>query len=268
MAHLAAKVKIGVGIGPWGRATTRPVPAPRRPRRRLDLPGKAATIRAVEVAEDSKLAIAAVSQGVVRARLRIVVALALACLAVPANPAWARTVHVVALGDSNTYGFGTKRQSTYPAQLEGMLQVLGYDVTIANAGVNGDTTRGALARLDRAVPAGTDAVIVFLGRNDWRKNTPESAISYNLALIVGRLRQRGIQVLLVGFKPNDFSAVAQKYGALYYPDFFDGVMVLNRKLRKYRNRGDIDGHLNADGYAVVATRLLPSAEALIARVAK
>ena len=74
-------------------------------------------------------------------------------------------------------------------------------------------------------------------------------------------------MLLIGFKPHDFSAVAQKYGVLYYPDFFDGTMVLNRKLGKYRlGRGDIAGHLNADGYAVVASRLLPSAEALIAQV--
>ena len=140
---------------------------------------------------------------------------------------------IVAFGDSNTYGYGAPRNGTWPAQIENLLRARGYDVTIVNAGVSGDTTIDALRRFDKAFPAGTDAAIVFFGRNDWRKGTPASAIRHNLAIIVDRLRQRGIQVLLIGFKPNDFSAVAKEYGALYYPDFFDGVTVLNFKLRRY-----------------------------------
>ncbi|MEQ8701858.1 MAG: GDSL-type esterase/lipase family protein [Bauldia litoralis] len=196
---------------------------------------------------------------------------AIACLAlwlaVAAGPAMAKTISIVALGDSNTYGYGIKRPGTYPSQLEILLQARGYDVDIVNRGVSGDTTFDALGRLEKAVPEGTDALILFLGRNDWRRNTPPSAISHNLEIIIGQMRQRGIPVLLVGFKPHDFSDVAEKYGVLYYPDFFDGTMVLNRKLRKYRlGGGDIAGHLNADGYAVVANRMLPSVEQLIAQV--
>ena len=191
-----------------------------------------------------------------------------AAVALSAAPALARTTRIVAFGDSNTYGYRVPRSGTWPSQLENLLRARGYDVTIANAGVSGDTTIGALRRFDKAFPAGTDAAIVFLGRNDWRKGTPASAIDHDLAIILGRLRQRSIQVLLIGFKPNDFSAVAKQYGALYYADFFDGVTFLNLKRRQYTLRRDIDGHLNADGYAVVASHLLPSAEALIARVGK
>jgi len=191
-----------------------------------------------------------------------------AVLALPVASALAKTIRLVAFGDSNTYGYGAPRNGTWPAQLESLLRARGYDVTIVNAGVSGDTTIDALGRFDKAFPAGTDAAIVFFGRNDWRKGTPASAITHNLAIIVGRLRQRGIQVLLIGFKPNDFSAVAKEYGALYYPDFFNGVTLLNFKRRQYTLRHDIDGHLNPDGYAVVANHLLPSAEALIARIGK
>ncbi len=199
--------------------------------------------------------------------MRLAVAFAVVWLALAAGPAAARTIHVVAFGDSNTYGFGTKRIATYPAQLEVLLQARGYDVDIVNRGVNGDTTFDALGRFDKAIPAGTDAVIVFLGRNDWRRNSPASAISHNLEIIIAKLRARGIAVLLVGFKPHDFSALAAKYGILYYPDFFDGTMVLNHKLGKYRlGHGDISGHLNADGYAVVVNRMLPTVEKLIAQV--
>jgi len=191
-----------------------------------------------------------------------------AVLALAAVPASARTIRIVAFGDSNTYGYGVPRTGTWPAQLQNLLRGRGYDVTITNAGGSGDTTIDALRRFDKAFPTGTDAAIVFFGRNDWRKGTPASAISHNLAIILGRLQQRGISVLLIGFKPLNFSAVAKEYGALYHPDFFDGVTFLNLKRRRYTLRHDIDSHLNADGYAVVASHLLPSAEALIARVGK
>ena len=95
---------------------------------------------------------------------------------------------------------------------------------------------------------------------------PEVAIARNLDIIVGALRNQGIEVLLVGFDPNDFSAVAQKYDALYYPDFFAGVTTLGRKRGRYVIDGDIGRHLNADGYAIVVEQMLPVVEALIQRV--
>ncbi len=188
------------------------------------------------------------------------------CICVIAAPALAQTVRIVAIGDSNTYGYGVKRPGAYPAQLEGLLRAKGYDVTIVNAGRNGDMTAEGMARLAKAVPEGTDAAIVFLGRNDWRKGVPEVAIARNLDIIVGALRNQGIEVLLVGFDPNDFSDVAEKYGALYYPDFFAGVTTLGRKRGRYVIDGDIGRHLNADGYAIVVEQMLPTVETLIQRV--
>jgi acyl-CoA thioesterase-1 len=135
------------------------------------------------------------------------------------------------------------------------------------AGRNGDMTAEGMARLAEAIPEGTDAAIVFLGRNDWRKGVPAVAIARNLDIIVGALRSQGIEVLLLRLPPNAFSAVAEKYGALYYPDFFAGVTTLGRKRGRYVIDGDIGRHLNADGYAIVVEAMLPSVEALIQRVA-
>jgi len=193
-------------------------------------------------------------------------AMVLFLLAIQTAPGFADTIRIVALGDSNTYGYGVPRDRTYPAQLEKLLRAKGYDVTIANAGRNGDMTAEGMARLDNAITEETDAAIVFLGRNDWRKGVPTVVIANHLDTIVGSLRSRGIEVLLVGFAPNDFSAVAAKNEALYYPDFFDGVTLLGRKRGKYVVNGDIGRHLNGDGYEVVVGKMLPSAEALILRV--
>ena len=196
-------------------------------------------------------------------RLPSTAAAALLAILSSAGPAPAGTVEIVAIGDSNTYGYNVPRDGTYPAQLEAALRARGYDVRIVNAGRNGDMTAEGMARLDEAIPEGTDAAIVFLGRNDWRKGVPAVTIARNLDVIVANLRSRGLEVLLVGFDPNDFSAVAEKNGALYYPDFFAGTTTLGRKRGRYVLNGDIGRHLNAEGYTVVVGRMLPFAEALV-----
>ena len=180
--------------------------------------------------------------------------------------AWASPINIVAFGDSNTYGYGVDRDKTYPAQLEAALQARGHEVTIRNAGINGEMTAEGIARLEKSIPADSDAVIVFLGRNDWRKGVPAVTISHNLETIVKSLRASGKEVLLVGFAPNDFSDVARRNDALYYDNFFDGTTRFGRKLRRYKLRGDLGAHLNPDGYAVVVKGITPTVEALIAKV--
>jgi acyl-CoA thioesterase-1 len=64
----------------------------------------------------------------------------------------AQAATVVALGASNTYGKGVSRGQAYPAQLEALLRARGLNARVINAGINGDTTGGMLARLNSAVP--------------------------------------------------------------------------------------------------------------------
>jgi acyl-CoA thioesterase-1 len=100
---------------------------------------------------------------------------------------------IVALGASNTYGKGVARNQAYPAQLEAILRAKGSNVRVVNAGINGDTTESMLARLDRAVPNGTSAVILQPGGNDRRKGRPDRT-----ADIQNRLSGRGIPVIMLG----------------------------------------------------------------------
>ncbi len=168
----------------------------------------------------------------------------------------------VAFGDSNTAGDGVGKSHAWPALVERLLRAKGYDVTIRNAGASGDTTAEALARFDRAFPEGTDAAIVFLGRNDMRFDTPVARTNANIETIVSRLRQRGIEVLLIGFEPYDFSKIAKAQGAAYYPDFFASVARDGKKLRRYILPLDLFHHLNPSGHKVVAEHLLPAVEGL------
>src|SRR2546423_14819985 len=62
---------------------------------------------------------------------------------------------VVALGDSNTAGYGVGRENAFPARLQAMLRSNGYGVQAANARISGDTLPNMLARLDSYVPPAT-----------------------------------------------------------------------------------------------------------------
>ena len=107
-----------------------------------------------------------------------------------AGSAYAQSIRIVALGDSNTAGFGVARQEAFPAQLEALLRTTGYDAQVFNAGISGDTTSGMLARLDSAAPPGTQIVIVQGGYNDLQRGSSPAAIMANVEAILARLRAR------------------------------------------------------------------------------
>jgi acyl-CoA thioesterase-1 len=191
------------------------------------------------------------------------------------GPAVAETIRLVALGDSLTAGYGLPdpASSGFPAQLEAALKARGHDVTVADAGVSGDTSTGGLARLDWSIPDGTDGVIVELGANDMLRGIDPVATEAALDGILTRLGERGIAALLAGMvaAPNlgaeygaAFDAIyprlAGRHGAVLYPFFLDGVAAVP-------SLNQADGiHPNAEGVAVIVDRILPSVEELIARI--
>ncbi len=85
-----------------------------------------------------------------------------------------------------------------------MLKAKGRDVSIANAGVSGDTTTGGLDRLDWSVPDGTDGVILELGANDMLRGTDPAIARRNLTAMLDQFKARGIPVLIAGMQaaPN------------------------------------------------------------------
>ncbi|MEM6460841.1 MAG: arylesterase [Pseudomonadota bacterium] len=185
----------------------------------------------------------------------------------------AETINIVGLGDSLMAGFELPPDDAFPARLETALRDKGYDVSIANAGVSGDTSSGGLARLDWSVPDGTDGVLVELGGNDALRGISPEQTKQNIDEIITRLKDRGIAVLLIGMMapPNMgadygenfnglFSELAKQHGVPLYPFFLDGV-ALNPEL-------DIgDGiHPNADGVTVMVSRFLPVAEAFVSDI--
>jgi acyl-CoA thioesterase-1 len=191
-------------------------------------------------------------------------------LAVLAIPAYAAPVAIVALGDSLTAGFGLDPGQSFPEQLQAALRKQGRDVTVANAGVSGDTSTDGLARLEWSVPAEAEIVIVELGANDALRGFDPALTRKTLSEIVAKLKGRNQAVLLAGMLAprnlgdeyaNAFDAIfpdlAAEYGVPLYPFFLEGVAG-DAKLNQ------ADGmHPTADGVARIVSGIMPDVEKLI-----
>ena len=127
-------------------------------------------------------------------------ALAVAAVLCLASPVIAATLNIVAIGASNTTGFGVGEANAYPALLQALLRKKGINANVTNAGVNGDVTSGMLRRIDGAVPKGTDLVILQPGGNDLRFFGTKEARSANIAAMAARLKARHIRVIV--YDPN------------------------------------------------------------------
>lgn len=182
--------------------------------------------------------------------------LATLLLLLTATAAIATPVKIVALGDSATAGWLVAKKDAYPAELERQLRAKGHQVEIRNAGVSGDTSAGALKRLDIAVDPDTDIVLVEVGTNDLRLHVPAVKMRANIAEIVRTLQKRRIAVLLIGLGPLDLSGVARA----------NNVPYAQFKLPPGKYRARDGAHFNAEGYRIVVARMLPQVEALIAAV--
>jgi acyl-CoA thioesterase I len=127
--------------------------------------------------------------------VRLWVWLCVACL-VLISPLQARPLQIVAIGASNTTGFGVGAENAYPAVLERLLRQKGIEAHVANAGVNGDVTSGMRNRLDAVVPNGTDIVVLQPGANDLRFFGTKAARAANIVAMTQRLHTRGIRVIV------------------------------------------------------------------------
>ncbi|WP_373505031.1 arylesterase [Aestuariivirga sp.] len=198
----------------------------------------------------------------------------LAFLLLMLQPLHAQSITILALGDSLTAGYGLQPSDAFPVKLEAALKAKGHDVKVVNAGVSGDTALDGFSRLDWSLSEDVDAVIVELGANDALRGLPAPQAEAALDGILATLKEKDIPALVAGMRapPNlgpeyqasfdgMYARQAEKHGALLYPFFLDGVAA-EVKLNQ------ADGiHPNPAGVDIVVSRILPSVEQLIARVA-
>ena len=180
----------------------------------------------------------------------------------------AAEVHIFALGDSLTAGFGLPRRQGFVPQLEAYLRRQGVAARITNAGVSGDTAAQGRQRLGwtlDGLPRKPDLAIVALGANDMLRGLAPEETRRELDAILSELKRRNIRLLVAGMvaAPNLGPDYAARFNAIYpelartnaaalHPFFLDGVA-------GQRGLNQPDGlHPNFAGVKEMVMRIAPS----------
>jgi acyl-CoA thioesterase I len=191
------------------------------------------------------------------------IALPLLMTLIGAAPTLAQT-RIVAIGTSFTNGHGVSRDQSYPAVLERLLKAKGYNVVVDNAGIDGDSAAGGLARLDQAVPSDTRIALIEFGVNEYCPtcsahhftDADKAGVVPTLRTMVDRLAARGVKVILVGIHGVPVAGAAGGKARVVMA----GRVLANRPELA---SGDSQGHPNAAGYAAAAAYLEPAVAALL-----
>lgn len=187
--------------------------------------------------------------------------LLLAGLAVHAAPV-PQTRTLVFLGDSLTAGLGLARKEAFPALIDARIQGAGLGWRVLNAGVSGDTSAGARARLDWIFRERPELLFLCIGSNDGLRGLSVKDLEANLRAILARARQERCRVVLAGaMLPENygpeyrrtfqavFPRVARAYRVPFLPFLLEGVA-----LRSELNQED-GIHPNAAGSRRIAERV-------------
>jgi acyl-CoA thioesterase-1 len=136
-----------------------------------------------------------------------------------ADPVDAKTI--VVLGDSLAAGLGVDPSEAFPALIQKKIEAAGWNDTVVNAGVSGDTSADGLARIGWLLKQRIDVLILELGGNDGLRGVPVVATRTNLQAIIDRVKQKYPQarIIIAGMQmpPN----LGEEYNAAFrkiYPD--------------------------------------------------
>jgi acyl-CoA thioesterase-1 len=202
------------------------------------------------------------------------VSIAVGCSSDPPSAAKSRPISsptpryegtIVAMGDSLTAGLGIAEADAYPAQLARRLSAAGHRFKVVNAGVSGETSSGALSRVEWVIASlKPDIVILETGANDGFRGIDPALLEANLNRLITIFKAHKIEVVLAGMQmvPNlgpDYTRafktiyprIAQQHRIILIPFFLEGVAG-----RDDLNQPD-NIHPTAAGYTRIVDTIYP-----------
>jgi len=141
-------------------------------------------------------------------------------------PAHGATQKILVFGDSLSAAYGISQKDGWVALLAERLKKQGFDYTVANASISGETSAGGASRIVRALAGEKPAIVILaLGANDGLRGLPLAQMRDNLGSITATAQRAGARVLIAGMKmpPN--------YGAKYTREFEDSFSRLSKQFK-------------------------------------
>ena len=133
--------------------------------------------------------------------------------------AWADN-QILVLGDSLSAAYGLKQHQGWVQLLQDTYEQQNTPTTLINASISGETTGGALRRLDAILKEHTPThVLIELGGNDGLRGFPVTKMKANLHALIDKSREAGAEVALMQIRipPN----YGRRYTELFEQSFVD-----------------------------------------------
>jgi acyl-CoA thioesterase-1 len=190
----------------------------------------------------------------------------------PASPAPDRPL-VVFLGTSLTAGLGLAPAQAYPALIQARLDAAGLAYRVVNAGVSGETSAGALRRIDWLLKQPIAVLVVETGANDGLRGQDPDVTRANIQAIFDRAREESPppRLVLVGMEAMTNYGVeyTSRFRAIY-PELAranDAALVpfLLEGVAGVRELNQADGiHPTAEGQQMMAKTVWEVLEPILA----
>jgi acyl-CoA thioesterase-1 len=125
---------------------------------------------------------------------------------------------ILVVGDSLSAGYGIKLQAGWVNLLSQRLSIQGYDYTVVNASVSGETSSGAKTRFSGLLKAHRPAIVILeIGANDGLRALPTTQMHDNIASMIDAAQAQHGKVLLVGIQmpPNYGESYTRAFSDVY-----------------------------------------------------
>ena len=182
---------------------------------------------------------------------------------------------VLFVGTSLTAGYGLTPDLAFPSVIARLAEADGLPIQIVNAGLSGETSAGALRRMDWILRAPADVVVIETGANDALRGLDPDSTRANLGRIIARIRQAlpRAQIVLVQMEapPNYGIGYVRRFRAMYGDVARDEDVVLAPFLLEgvagLPELNQADGiHPNRRGAELVAANVWKALRPMVERV--
>jgi acyl-CoA thioesterase-1 len=126
---------------------------------------------------------------------------------------------VLFFGTSLTAGLGLDPEQAFPALIEKKAATEGIPINVVNAGLSGETTAGAVRRIDWVLRTPVDLVVIEGGANDALRGLAPEAARANLEQVIATVRRKqpSAKIVLVQMEapPNFGPSYTRSFRAIY-----------------------------------------------------
>lgn len=183
---------------------------------------------------------------------------------------------VLFVGTSLTAGLGLPQDQSFPLVIERRIEAAGLPFRVVNAGISGETSAGALSRIDWLLRQPFAAVVLETGANDMLRGIDPAATEQNIQAIIDRIRAENpdAPIVLAGMLalPNLGPAYAREFEGIY-PRLAERnglpfVPFLLEGVGGERQLNQSDGvHPTAEGHRIVADTVWRVLQPVLANLA-